>query len=130
MKTKNNANQRYSRLVDVVSDLTEDIADTEKELMRLSQSGRYYSIRDDLSAFIKQTASNDEKLKDLLKNVVKAYDAERTRLCECMTSLMLDTAEAKEYNRTRSKVAEAVFKASISNMYDVVEKKELFPLFN
>ena len=83
-----------------------------------------------MSAFIKQTAAKDEKLKDVLKNVVKAYDAEMTRLCECMTSLMLDTAEAKEYNKTRSKVAEAVFKASISNMYDVVEKKELFPLFN
>ena len=130
MKTKNNANQRYSRLVDVVSDLTEDIAETEKELMRLSQSGRYYSIREDLSAFIKQTASNDEKSKDILRNVVKAYEAEMNRLRECMTSLMLDNPEAKEYNKTRSRVAEAFFNASINNMYDVVEKKGLFPLFN
>ena len=130
MKTKNNANPRYCRLVDVVSDLTEDIAETEKELMRLSQSGRYYSIRDDLSAFIKQTASKDEKSKDILRNVVKAYEAEMNRLCECMTSIMLDNPEAKEYNKTRSRVAEALFKASINNMYDVVEKKGLFPLFN
>ncbi len=43
---------------------------------------------------------------------------------------MLDNPEAKEYNKTRSRVAEAIFKASINNMYDVVEKKGLFPLFN
>jgi hypothetical protein len=43
---------------------------------------------------------------------------------------MLDNPEAKEYNKTRSRVAEAFFNASINNMYDVVEKKGLFPLFN
>ena len=130
MKKNNNTKKRYSRIVDVMSDLLEDIGDTEKELMRLRRSGLYYNIREDLSAFIKQTASNDEKLKDVLRNVVKAYEAEMNSLRECMTSLMLDNPEANEYNKTRGRVAEAFFNASINNMYDVVEKKGLFPLFN
>ena len=130
MKKNNNTKKRYSRIVDVMSDLIEDIGDTEKELMRLRQSGLYYNIREDLSAFIKQNAAKQEDLKELLRNLIQAYDREMDRLSEAMKSIMLDTPEAKEFNKTRYSVAEAIFKGSICKMMEIIDEKKTFPLFS
>ena len=117
-------------MVDVMSDLVEDIGDTEKELMRLRQSGLYYNIREDLSAFVKQNAAKQEDLKELLRNLIQAYDREMDRLSEAMKSIMLDTPEAKEFNKTRYSVAEAIFKGSICKMMEIIDEKKTFPLFS
>ena len=130
MKKNNNTKKRYSRIVDVMSDLLEDIGDTEKELMRLRRSGLYYNIREDLSAFIKQTAAREGKYKEILRNLIEAYDNEMDRLSQCMKSIMLDTPEAKEFNKTRYSVAEAFFKGSICTTMEIIDEKKTFPLFN
>ena len=123
-------NKRYTRIVDVMSDLVEDIGDTEKELMRLRQSGLYYNIREELSAFVKQNSAKQEDLKELLRNLIQAYDAEMDRLGEAMKSIMLDTPEAQEFNKIRYSVAEAIFKGSICKMMEIIDEKKTFPLFS
>ena len=122
-------NKRYTRMVDVMSDLVEDIDDTQKELMRLRQSGLYYNIREDLNVFVKQNAAKQEDLKELLRNMIQAYDAEMDRLCEAMKSILLDTPEAAEFNKVRSSIAEAIFKGSICKMMEIIDEKKTFPLF-
>ncbi len=108
----------------------EDIGDTEKELMRLRRSGLYYNIREDLSAFIKQTLSREEKYKEILRNLIEAYDNEMDRLSQCMKSIMLDTPEAMEFNKLRYSVAKALFGGSICTMMDIIDQKKTFPLYN
>ena len=123
-------NKRYSRIADVMSEIVEDIGDTEKELMRLRQSGLYYNIREDLSAFIKQSSAKQENLKEILRKLIEAYDREMDRLSEAMKSIMLDTPEAQEFNKTRYSVAEAFFKGSICTTMEIIDEKKTFPLFN
>ena len=130
MKKNNNTKKRYSRIVDVMSDLLEDIGDTEKELMRLRRSGLYYNIREDLSAFIKQTAAREEKYKEILRNLIEAYDNEMDRLSQCMKSIMLDTQEAQEFNKLRYSVAKGMFNGSICTMMEIIDEKKTFPLFS
>lgn len=130
--TKNNTNtkKRYSRIVDVMSDLLEDIGDTEKELMRLRRSGLYYNIREDLSAFIKQTAAREEKYKEILRNLIEAYDNEMDRLSQSIKSIMLDTPEAIEFNKLRYHVVKVLFNGSICNMMEIIDQKKTFPLYD
>ena len=127
---KNNTKKRYSRIVDVMSDLLEDIGDTEKELMRLRRSGLYFNIREDLSVFIKQTAAREEKYKEILRNLIEAYDNEMDRLSQSIKSIMLDTPEAIEFNKLRYHVVKVLFNGSICTMMEIIDQKKTFPLYD
>lgn len=127
---KTNTKKRYSRIVDVMSDLLVDIGDTEKELMRLRRSGLYYNIREDLSAFIKQTAAREEKYKEILRNLIEAYDNEMDRLSQSIKSIMLDTPEAIEFNKLRYHVVKVLFNGSICTMMEIIDQKKTFPLYD